>query len=533
MSSATDAHIEMSKQIDRVLADYRPFANSEYISKQFQVCYKRKLTKLSDALPVAEEIVDALDRTDPSTARRVLSDTSVRTVIEHLRRAITTGSTGIYSLAPLDLCQYLLDATANFLRGQTSNGPLNCSPDHRLGAQAYHPWIWSDDRLRDDAFASAFRWLVEAHYGNVPDGASREEIDALRRGAKLLENLLPLSAPSVLNHTQTVVVIPVAGVWERMQSSSQYLIGGTIFLSSLILDKPWLVAELLYHESIHQKLYDFQRGHTVLKLDSVLDPDSVPDSEVRIISPWNYPDNEWDTHRVLAAFHVYVHVALLCSVADERAAELDSEYGPKIGMTPTRAAFDRAHYLGSSLKEDACWDELGPAGRLLVEWLTSILDALDPAPPPEGTYLHLLLNRYEREAARVLRSQELSEVTYQAELLSDDEPVVAAYILEHLGEKAVAEHLRSSVAAWATAPPHVRFAQVRKIILEAMRRCSPDGYSLATTSTSELNPNDLLAGMVERSSRLLVAAQQINELEEKPVYKLLAGRRSKAANARL
>jgi hypothetical protein len=532
VSSTIDAGAEQIRnQIDQVLAAYRPFANSDYISGQFQTCYKRKLVKLSDAFPVAGEIVDALDRADPLTARRILSDTSVRTVVEHLRRAVVTGSSGIYSLAPLDLCRDLLDATARFANRKDSSGPLNCSSDHRLGTQAHHPWVWSDGRLPDDEFVSAFRWLVEAHYGNVPDGATAKEVSALRQGVKLLEELLPKSAPSVLSHTQTVVIIPAAGVWEKMQSSSQYLLGGTVFLSSLVLDKPWLVAELLYHESIHQKLYDFQRGHTVLELDSVLDPDSVPDSEVRVTSPWNYPDNEWDTHRILAAFHVYVHVALLCSIADERAEQLAAEYGPKTGMTPTRAAFDRAQYLGHSLREKACWDELGSAGKLLVEWLTSILDALDPAPPPLGASLHLLLNRYEREAARVLRSQEYSEVTYQAEILSRDEPVVVAYILEQLGERTAAEHLKSSVAACATAPPHVRFAQVRKSILDAVRQCCPDGYSLIVPPASQVDLNGLLAAMVERSSRLLVAAQQINELGEEPVHALLGGTRIGAVTA--
>jgi hypothetical protein len=109
-----------------------------------------------------------------------------------------------------------------------------------------------------------------------------------------------------------------------MQSSSQYLLGGNIFLSELIFNKPWLVSELMYHESIHQKLYDFRRGHTVLKEDAALNPDSLAKSEVWVQSPWNYPDNRWDTHRVLAAFHVYLHVSLLSLRSEELSSDLGS-----------------------------------------------------------------------------------------------------------------------------------------------------------------------------------------------------------------
>ena len=105
-----------------------------------------------------------------------------------------------------------------------------------------------------------------------------------------------------------------------MKSSSQYLLGGAIFISESVLDSPWQIAEQLFHESLHQKLYDFRHAHTVLAQDSPnIDDHPARPSVVR--SLWNYPGNEWDSHQALAAFHVYVHLALLCTLAEQRATE--------------------------------------------------------------------------------------------------------------------------------------------------------------------------------------------------------------------
>jgi hypothetical protein len=303
-----------------------------------------------------------------------------------------------------------------------------------------------------------------------------------------------------------------------MQSSSQYYLGGTIFLSTKILDKPWAVAELLFHESIHQKLYDLQWGHTVLKRDSALDPETLPTSSLTVQSPWNYPDNEWDTHRVLAAFHVYVHIVLICVAAEQRAPELEPVYGPKVGMTGLRAAVERARYLGEKLLTGPSWDELGPAGQRLVQWLWSILDELDPAPPPAEAYLHLILNRYVREANRV-RSRESeriahrpgpSELSYQADRLLREELDIVGNLLGDMGEQPRIVQLRASARERSACAPHLRFAEIRHQIAALLSSCCKDGYSLPQSATAD--PNVLVTAMVERSSRLLVAAEQIDEL---------------------
>jgi hypothetical protein len=63
-------------------------------------------------------------------------------------------------------------------------------------------------------------------------------------------------------------------------------------------------------------------------------------------------------------------------------------------------ALERAHYLGEKLKEQ-CWNQFGPAGKSLGDWLISTLEFLNPYPPPKGAYIHLYLDLYKREANQV------------------------------------------------------------------------------------------------------------------------------------
>lgn len=521
MSIATQITVDPTLQsVDEALTRQRPFGDSECIANRLRAVYERRLIKLSDQIPVAGDIVDSLATKDPAYARRVLADTTVRTVIEHLRRAVATDTSGVYKLTPADLCRDVLEALLDHLKTGLGRGPLNLSSGPRVGPMPHYPWIWVDDRPACDPFAKAYRWLIEAHYGGIPRPASDAEVSALQRGAQLLEELLPRSAPSVMGHTQVVAVIPASGVWEKMQSSSQYLLGGNIFLSELIFDKPWMIAELLYHESIHQKLYDFRHGHAVLKEDAALDPDSLAKSEVRVQSPWNYPDNQWDTHRVLAAFHVYVHVSLLSLRSEGLASDLEPIVGPRTGQTSARSALDRARYLGEKLAEPECWDELDAGGRKLVEWLTAVLDVLDEDPPPRGAVLHLLLNRYEREAQRVLRREPLGETSYLANLLAKDEPRIVLNLLSELRRDSTSRSLRDALDQLQTDDPRQLFASVRRCIVEALRECG-DRYNLPCIES--VDAGSVLARMIERSSRLLALGKELESLPGPQISDVLLG----------
>ena len=107
---------------------------------------------------------------------------------------------------------------------------------------------------------------------------------------------------------------------------------------------------------------------------------------------------------MLAAFHVYLHLALLATVAEQRAAELAATYGPLSDMLDSRRALDRCGYLSRQLRaHPQCWESLGVRGQELAAWLQSLLDILDPEPAPDGAVVHLYLDRYHRETERVER----------------------------------------------------------------------------------------------------------------------------------
>lgn len=117
---------------------------------------------------------------------------------------------------------------------------------------------------------------------------------------------------------------------------------------------------------------------------------------------WNRPQagnvNEWPVNRALTVLHVYTCLALFFAAVAERSAGLEVQYGPLYGVDPAkqvRRSLDRAHYLRHQLEQyEEC---LGFAGRLFVNWLGEMLRSFDPASPLEGSHLHLLLDRYERE----------------------------------------------------------------------------------------------------------------------------------------
>ena len=80
-----------------------------------------------------------------------------------------------------------------------------------------------------------------------------------------------------------------------------------------------------------------------------------------------------------------------------------------------------------------------------------------------------------------------------------------------MNEKLAAQRLRASVDTLSPEEPHLRFAEVRRIIAATLRDCCQDGYSLRRPSSAQIDPNEVVGAMVERSSRLLAVAQQIDE----------------------
>jgi len=492
--------LEALGAIEQGLTERLPFGDSEYILNQLQICLKSRLDKVASDLPVAGQILEVLEQSNSAGLHRVIGDTVVRCAIIHAHIQVETGKQ--YGL-PLKDCEEIFTATIHHLQDNKFDTPLDQSSLHRLGPKPHHGWIWSEEHP-NDIFGRSFRYLLKERYHAVPRTPSNEEIAVLVQGAQLLQDLLPTLTPSALIHAHVIACVPNAGQWKGVASSSQFYLGGTIFLGSP-LSNPWWVAEHLLHESLHQKLYDFRHSHSLLEELRYAREDAP-----RVHSPWNSPQlnksNLWDVHRVFAAFHVYVHLALLAIVAEQRAAELEKAYGPFAGMLASRKALERAHYLGEKLKEK-CWDELGLAGKRLTDWLSTVLEFLDPSPPPKGSFVHLSLDLYEREAKRV--AGVLKEIDSVPSLLpqrlvplAKEEIQAAQRLLSSIDAQQELRQLNDAVAQYADHELGTNFPEVRHAIRSALLDASTDRYRLTESGTQD----ELLKQMIENASQQLYPA---------------------------
>ncbi|MET3134518.1 hypothetical protein AAKU55_004818 [Oxalobacteraceae bacterium GrIS 1.11] len=464
--------LETLKQVELALAQHRAFGSSAYIRQQLDICYRRRLDKIGAALPVAARLSQVLRATDADHRNQIIGDTVLRCAVQHALRQVVTGLP--YGL-PLAQCGALFQATLEHIAQGKPGGPLltGFAQAHSLGSEPHQAWIWNEEHA-DDVFGRAFRDVMAHNYGAPLCSPSAEELSMLARGAQLLKDLLPVLSASALQHVQLIGIFPRVGIWNGKASSSQFRVNGTIFLNRELLGHPWWVAEHLLHESLHQKLYDFRHGHTLLE------PDYARPEAPRVCSLWNAPDasqpdaapsNYWDAHRTIAAFHVYVHLALLCAMA-EAAPELEAIYGPLHGaytMTGRRRAIDRARYLGEQLQQQS-WGEMGAAGQRMVAWLMSVLDVLDPVPRPAGSTTHLLVDLYQRQTKKLDRflQRGTADGTLAAQLRQriDAEIAGTRTILARLASSVPLERFDGALAQCGEVDCHV--PRIRKLISDTL-----------------------------------------------------------------
>jgi predicted O-methyltransferase YrrM len=490
--------------IEDVLVSHPAFGDSIYVQDQFQVCQMRRLKVVANRFSSAQRLFVALEGADARNRYRLLGNTVIRCAIQHAHTQIETNAQ--YGLSLVE-CERVFDEADRYFQREQVGTPLE-SGKRRLpsmGADSQYGWIWSEEHP-NDVFGQSFRYLIKQNYGDALCTLGSDEVAVLARGAQLLHVLLPSLASSALSHVHLIGCFPNFGNWKNVGSSSQFRLGGTIFLSERSLPNPWWVAEHLFHEALHHKLYEFRHGH------SVLDP--IPGKEaVRVWSPWN-PErlkkaNYWDTHRTLAAFHVYVHLALLSLVADWRAPELESVYGVRRGMTESRKVLDRARYLGEQLR-GSCWKELGFAGKELVNWLKMILDALDPAPVPVpvGAYFHLVLDLYDKERRKVesiISVDESANFALRRKLgvCAKQEIDDTRKLLTSINANEVLAQFNHAVNSYMNTGSGIEFSDIRGIIMGTLLGMSPNGYELPNGASEGPDPNDLVRQMVRRSSEQL------------------------------
>ncbi len=476
--------------LDGMLAAH-PFGNSAYITERMHACYRRRLGTMSSQSGAAARLLDALEEAAPYALYRTLGDTAVRCAIQHRQVQIATGEP--YGL-PLAQCEEVLAEAASLLE-QGGGAPLGSGLSKRIGTDPNDGWIWSEDRA-DDIFSRTFRDVVRGNYPDLQPGfPGAEDLRNLEAALDILTRLVPASSRSALDHTHLALVFRQEGAWGGRVSSSEYRIAGTIFLNRSLLSNPWRTAEHLFHEALHQQLYDFRAGHTLLR------PENARDGAPLVHSPWNKPDatrsNYWDVHRVLAAFHVYVHLALLSLLARRRVEEFH-QFGP-IAIVGPRTALVRAQYLLQQLRGVGS-DELGPAGKRLTEWFAGILDLLDDSPPAAGANVHLLLDRYWREAKEcepLLREDGESALSARIPALVEREIESTRSVLRLVGRDVGS--FDAAVDCASKEDRASRFLLVRTAVAETLLASCDAGYVLSESGEAEA----MVSEMVEDSSAIL------------------------------
>jgi hypothetical protein len=196
---------------------------------------------------------------------------------------------------------------------------------------------------------------------------------------------------------------------------------------------------------------------------------------------------------------VYVLLALLCAAAEQRASELEKKYGP-IMMVGRRTALARAHYLNEQIRA-LCWNELGEAGRRFMDWFTSVLEILDPSPPAQGAYIHLLLDRYWREAKEIEsllhNDEQHPDLPDQLLTMIDDEVKIARFALAELNEDL--NQFNNVLSSFSKEKSVTKFLSVRTLIAQTILNASPSSYVLAESRV----PDEMVRQMVENSSKML------------------------------
>jgi len=490
--------LEVLEAIEQALAEHAVFANSSYILAELRRSLETRLQAISDRIPEAGRLLNALARTGPGQVDHLIGDTVVRCAIIH---AFTQLETDVPSGLPLPDCAAVFEATIERLSQGRFTTCLDDGSLSRLGPEPFNGWLWNDAHP-DDVFGRAFRFLMKDRYGAIPRTATKGEAALLIQGALLMRTLLPRLGPSALVHAHTICCVPDSGGWKSIASGSQFHLGGTIFIGGS-MHGPWWAAEHLLHESVHHKMYDFRQAHSV----ELLEPTEIRDAFPRILVPWNPKklnnSNVWDINRAFAAFHVYIHLALLALVAEQRAPAFEDRYGPFHSMIESRTALDRAQFFAEKLKEQ-CWDHIGPAGKRLAEWLFSTLEFLDPSPPPRGAYIHLYLDQYRKEGRRVAADLALpqsprADISQQLISLAKDEVAGARAILSAVDARPALARFDDAIGQLPEAQLDQSFSEVRRLIETAFLDASPDGYRLTLSGEHDRMVRELIETSSQRA----------------------------------
>lgn len=503
--------------VEDALANSRPFGNHRYIAKRIWTHYERRLEMLAHDLPFSNKLLEALRRTSPRIRDRVIREPVLRCAINSALCHFKLHGPSSFLVDELD---YVFALAQKQCRATNRRNARPAKYRHTfIGQLRCRSAIWSGEN-DDDGFAKLFRRVFHLYHPGldlcVPGSHC---LNTLELGSELLDMLMPMLGRSALAHVGRLGIVQVPKT-ASFSSVTNPGVPGAFFLSPAVLRTPWQAAEYLLHESLHVKFVDIEHTHSLLsqKYEVTKSP--------KIRPHWNRIEpnltNEWPISRSLTVCHVYACLAIFFSRVHMLGPKLVERFGPFHGLDPVlsaRRSFDRAQYLASRIKEHG--DQLGAAGILFVNWLSNIITASDSNPVPEGVYVHLLLDLYDREARDLRPFMEVLEkkrasgansVEHVHENLANmirNELSNTRSVLSTLGESALPgllKELLTTIQAddeTSTIELLSNLLNARALISRGLRAIPPAEFVGNGHTDVERSPQGLVRAMVERSGQEL------------------------------
>jgi hypothetical protein len=394
------------------------FAAADTVTESAKVYLDLALEVLADHFPEAASLTRALASVPAARSRRLLRSPALRCAIYGLLAALPSlferGGPAAFSAGELldqtsDLREVLCDAAdalaappdpAVLLEGDALPLPLGRRPGE--AASGFRLWCprtpaGPSQRLLIRQFDRTIR--AETAGAPGPPGpdcvgiaggisigtGSEAQAEVLGEAIGLLTATVPELTGSLARHVYLVALMHGEHRDRgRVLSASDSSIPGALFLSAAAAEDRLAAAEALLHEATHQRLYD------LMLCRQLYAGDYSPRTSPRLTPPWYEDESDggpsWHADRVLAAFHVYVHLAALWSAAlDVR--EADGVLGPAdrpAVAARLRRCLDRGDYLLGRLRE-SMRPAFGPDGLRFIRFLARAFADIDrsviPAEP--------------------------------------------------------------------------------------------------------------------------------------------------------
>ena len=364
------AGLDVPQALERELAEHPMFGDTHGILHRARTFALMRLGALSRGRPLVRELCRELRKEgNRRAAADVLDDPVVLRISRRLLGAIRHGER-----SPSGETEEVFASVLHHLRHGPPGLPVAAGCPHHFRPRRSGPSItvWDPD-APETVVKRRFAFFVDDRLSKViPEGRSRRLqrpepgfVDALRRGYDLLALLLPELSASVLDHVR-LVGVPID---PSFRNATFRAIPSTIFISDVTVDRPWVMAEALLHEALHQKMLDIANARSVYR------PDIFRDGAPTIRAIWRKAD--WSTEQAWAAFHVYAHLAFFFARVERMEGSLADDFGapPVSGGLGLEKALGRAGYLGEELAVHA-ERTFGSDGRRFFAWTRRMLSCL-------------------------------------------------------------------------------------------------------------------------------------------------------------